>query len=129
MAVLPLENLSGDPSQIPFAQGMTEELITELGRLNPQHLGVIARTTAVHYADRNISQIRNDLNVDYVIEGGILHAQDDRVRITINLIQTKDETHVWAESYEEMLRTASDYNAESQWRSRERSRSTFNSAP
>lgn len=104
MAVLPLENLSGDPSQIPFAQGMTEELITELGRLNPQHLGVIARTTAVHYADRNISQIRNDLNADYVIEGGILHAQDDRVRITINLIQTKDETHVWAESYEENAR-------------------------
>jgi TolB-like protein/DNA-binding winged helix-turn-helix (wHTH) protein/Flp pilus assembly protein TadD len=104
IAVLPLENLSGDASQIPFAQGMTEELITELSRLNPQHLGVIARTTAVHYADRNISQIRDDLNVDYVIEGGILHAQDDRVRITINLIQTKDETHVWAESYEENAR-------------------------
>jgi TolB-like protein/Tfp pilus assembly protein PilF len=101
IAVLPLKNLSGEASQIPFTQGMTEELITELGRLNPRHLGVIARTTAVQYADRNISQIRNDLNADYVIEGGILHAQDDRVRITINLIQTKDETHVWAESYED----------------------------
>jgi TolB-like protein/Tfp pilus assembly protein PilF len=102
LIVLPLENYSKDVTQEPFVQGMTEELIAQLGRLNPAKLKVIARTTAANYVGKTVAKIRADLNVDYVIEGSVFR-EKDRVRITIQLINAKDETHVWSKSYEEDL--------------------------
>jgi TolB-like protein/Flp pilus assembly protein TadD len=102
LIVLPLENYGGDVSQVPFTQGMTEELIAELGRLNPKELGVIARTTAATYAGKPIEKIRSDLKIDYLIEGSVFRDKD-KVRITIQLIAAKDETHTWSKSYEEDL--------------------------
>jgi len=101
LAVLPFENLSNDPDQDFFSDGFTEEMIAELGKLDPDHLGVIARTTTRLYknAKKNIGQIRQELSVDYVLEGSIRRAAD-RIRITAQLVQTTDMTHLWAESYD-----------------------------
>lgn len=107
LLVLPMENLGGKPTEIPFADGMTEELTTELDRLNPKRLGVLARTTAGRYAGHSILQLRKELNVDYVIEGAVLK-DGTRIRITVKLIQAKDETQAWASSYEEDARDAMD---------------------
>ena len=73
LVVLPFENLSGDAGQEVFSDGMTEELITQLGSLDPDHLGVIARTSAMQYkgAHKNVVQIARDLGVNYVLEGSI----------------------------------------------------------
>ena len=101
LAVLPFENLSSDADQDFFSDGFTEEMIAELGKLDPDHLGVIARTTTRLYKDarKGIGQIRQELGVDYVLEGSIRRA-NDRMRITAQLIQTGDMTHLWAESYD-----------------------------
>src|SRR5439155_2020129 len=101
LAVLPFENLSTDPDQDFFSDGFTEEMIGELGKLDPDHLGVIARTTTRLYknAKKSIGQIRQELGVDYVLEGSIRRASN-RIRITAQLIQTNDMTHLWAESYD-----------------------------
>jgi TolB-like protein/DNA-binding winged helix-turn-helix (wHTH) protein/Tfp pilus assembly protein PilF len=101
LAVLPFENLSSEADQDFFSDGFTEEMIAELGKLDPQRLGVIARTTTRLYKDsrKNIGQIRQELGVDYVLEGSIRRAAN-RVRITAQLIQTADMTHLWAESYD-----------------------------
>jgi len=101
LAVLPFENLSSDTDQDFFSDGFTEEMIAELGKLDPDHLGVIARTTTRLYknAKKNISQIRQELGVDYVLEGSIRRASN-RIRITAQLVQTTDMTHLWAESYD-----------------------------
>jgi TolB-like protein/Tfp pilus assembly protein PilF len=104
LAILPLENLSGDPSQEYFSDGMTEELITQLGGWNPQQLGVIARTSVNKYkkTDRTVGDIGRELKVDYIVEGSIRRAAD-RVRISAQLIQVTDQMHLWAESYERDL--------------------------
>jgi len=104
LAVLPFVNLSGDASQEYFADGMTEEMITELGSLNPARLGVIARTSAMQYksARKDTAQIARELGVNYVLEGSVRRA-GDRVRVTAQLIQTSDQTHVWAESFDRDL--------------------------
>src|SRR6266850_1555792 len=101
LAVLPFENLSSDADQDFFSDGFTEEMIAELGKLDPDHLGVIARTTTRLYknAKKNIGQIRQELGVDYVLEGSIRRAAN-RIRITAQLVQTTDMTHLWAESYD-----------------------------
>ena len=101
LAVMPFENLSGNPEQEYFSDGMTEELIAQLGSLQPARLGVIARTSAMTYkrGDRDIRQIGSELNVDYVLEGSV-RREGDRVRITAQLIQVSDQTHRWSESYE-----------------------------
>jgi TolB-like protein/DNA-binding winged helix-turn-helix (wHTH) protein/Tfp pilus assembly protein PilF len=101
LAVLPFQNLSNDAEQEFFSDGFTEEMIAELGTLDPGHLGVIARTTTMLYknARKDIGQIRKDLGVDYVLEGSIRRA-GSRMRITAQLIQTTDMTHLWAESYD-----------------------------
>ena len=102
LAVLPLENLSGDPEQDYFADGMTEALITELGKISA--LRVISRQSVMQYkdADRTVPEIARELEVDAVVEGSALR-EGDRVRITIQLIQAAPESHVWAESYERDL--------------------------
>jgi TolB-like protein/DNA-binding winged helix-turn-helix (wHTH) protein len=101
LAVLPFQNLSNDVEQEFFSDGFTEEMIAELGALDPDHLGVIARTTTMLYknARKDIGQIKRDLAVDYVLEGSIRRA-GSRMRITAQLIQTTDMTHLWAESYD-----------------------------
>ena len=101
LAVLPFQNLSNDAEQEFFSDGFTEEMIAELGTLDPDHLGVIARTTTMLYknARKDVGQIRRDLGVDYVLEGSIRRA-GSRMRITAQLVQTTDMTHLWAESYD-----------------------------
>ncbi|HEV3469364.1 MAG TPA: winged helix-turn-helix domain-containing protein [Pyrinomonadaceae bacterium] len=101
MAVLPFENLSGDPSQDYFSDGLTEEVISRLGGLRPERLGVIARTTALTYrkTEKDVRQIGRELGVAYVLEGGV-RREAGRVRITAQLIQVSDQTHLWAETYE-----------------------------
>jgi TolB-like protein/lipoprotein NlpI len=104
LAVLPFENLSGDPEQEYFSDGMTEEMIAQLGRLQPARLGVIARTSAMHYkgTDKRVDEIGQELSVDYILEGSV-RREADRVRITAQLIQVSDQAHLWGESYEREL--------------------------
>jgi len=101
LVVLPFVNLSGDPQQDYFADGMTEEMITELGSLDPRHLGVIARTSSMQYkgARKNTAQIAQELGVDYLLEGSV-RREGERVRVTAQLIQARDQTHVWAGSFD-----------------------------
>lgn len=105
LAVLPFDNLSGDSAQEYFSDGMTEELITELAALAPEQLGVIARTSAMHYkgSGKEFARIGRELDVDYVVEGSVRRAED-RVRISAQLIQVSDQTHVWAKSYDRQMR-------------------------
>ncbi len=104
LAVLPFENLSGGPEQEYFVDGVTEEMITQLGRLYSKELGVIARTTAMHYKDteKRIDQIGQELGVDYILEGSVRHSAE-RMRITAQLVEVNDQTHLWAETYERDL--------------------------
>lgn len=99
LAVLPIENLSGDASQDFLADGMTEEFITELGRSSA--LRVISRTSVMQYkgTKRPVQQIARELNVDAVLEGTVLRS-GNHVRITANLVQSSPETHLWAETYD-----------------------------
>jgi TolB-like protein/DNA-binding winged helix-turn-helix (wHTH) protein/Tfp pilus assembly protein PilF len=104
LAVLPFENFTGDPGQEYFSDGLTEEMISQLGNLDPAHLGVIARTSVMHYkhAPEPIAQIGKDLGVLYVIEGSV-RRDSERVRITAQLIQVKDQSHLWAREYDRDL--------------------------
>jgi serine/threonine-protein kinase len=104
LAVLPFENLSGDPGQEYFSDGITEEMISRLGNLQPERLGVIARTSAMAYKNtkKHVDEIARELGVDYLLEGSVRRSPD-RVRITAQLIQARDQTHLWAESYERIL--------------------------
>jgi TolB-like protein/DNA-binding winged helix-turn-helix (wHTH) protein/Tfp pilus assembly protein PilF len=101
LAVLPLDNLTGDPAQDYLSDGLTEELITELGKLQPDRLGVIARTSVVNYkgAHDDIRRIGRELGVDYILEGSVRRDRE-RMRVTAQLIRVDDQTHVWAESYD-----------------------------
>jgi TolB-like protein/DNA-binding winged helix-turn-helix (wHTH) protein/Flp pilus assembly protein TadD len=103
LAVLPLESLSGDASQDYFADGMTDELITDLGQISA--LRVISRTSVMPYkrTRKALREIARELNVDAVVEGTVLRS-GDQVRITAQLIQASDDKHLWAQSYEGDLR-------------------------
>jgi TolB-like protein/Flp pilus assembly protein TadD len=104
LAVLPFVNLSSDPKQEFFSDGLTDEMIMQLGRTDPEKLGVIARTSAMKYkgATKAVDQIGRELGVDYVIEGSV-RRDGKRVRITAQLIRVHDQTHIWADSYERQL--------------------------
>jgi len=99
LGVLPLESLSGDAAQDYFADGMTDELITNLGRISA--LRVISRTSVMPYKGvrRPLPQIARELGVDVVVEGTVLRS-GNRVRITAQLIEAPTDKHLWAESYE-----------------------------
>jgi len=103
IAVLPLENLSHDPDQEYFADGMTDELITELA--HDSGLRVISRTSAMYYkgTKKTLPQIARELNVDAVIEGSVLRV-GGQVRVTAQLIQANGDQPLWAHSYERNLR-------------------------
>ena len=101
LAVLPFQNLTGDPNKEYLADGLTEETISQLGRLNPEQLGVIARTSVMGYKhkDERLDQIGRDLSVQYVLENS-LRESGDHMRLTAQLIQVKDQTHLWAQDYD-----------------------------
>jgi TolB-like protein len=101
LAVLPFENLTGDHNKEYLADGLTEETISQLGRLNPEELGVIARTSVMGYKhkDERLDQIGRDLSVQYVVENS-LRESGDHIRLTAQLIQVKDQTHLWSQDYD-----------------------------
>ncbi len=101
LAVLPFANLSGDPEQEYFSDGMTQEMITQLGRLHPKVLSVIARLSVMRYkkSDKPIDQVGRELGVDYVLEGSA-RREAGRVRISAELIAVRDQTQLWADTYE-----------------------------
>ncbi len=103
LAVLPLTNLSGDPSQEYFADGMTDALITELSQISA--LKVISRTSMMRYkkTEKALPEIARELNVDGIVEGTVQRS-GERVRITAQLVHGPSDKHLWANSYERDLR-------------------------
>ena len=103
IAVLPLENLSKDPNQDYFSDGITDALTTELAQIGA--LRVISRTSAMHFKGRRetLPEIGRELNVDAVLEGSITRSEN-RVRITAQLIEAPSDRHLWAKSYERDLK-------------------------
>jgi TolB-like protein/predicted Ser/Thr protein kinase len=104
LAVLPLRNLTGDPEQEYVSDGITEEMIAQLGRLHPESLSVIARTSVVRYkkGETPVDQVGRELGVNYVLEGS-LRREASRLRITAELIHVSDQTQIWAGTYEPEL--------------------------
>ncbi len=102
LAVLPLENLSGDPNQEYFADGMTDELITDLAKIGA--LRVISRTSSMRYkrTQKPLAEIARELNVDAVVEGTVMRS-GETVRITAQLIHTPSDRHLWADAYERRI--------------------------
>jgi TolB-like protein/DNA-binding winged helix-turn-helix (wHTH) protein/Tfp pilus assembly protein PilF len=101
LAVLPFQNLSNDPAQEYFSDGLTEETITDLGELSPEKLGVIARTSAMAYkhTDRTVAQIGRELGADYILEGSV-RREGETARVSAQLIRVNDQSHLWAHNYE-----------------------------
>jgi TolB-like protein/DNA-binding winged helix-turn-helix (wHTH) protein/Tfp pilus assembly protein PilF len=101
MVVLPFENLTGDPGQDYFCDGMTEELTAQFGNFDPGRLGVIARTTAMHYkgTSKTIKEIAAELGVRYVVEGSVRRVKS-RIRLTTQLIEAGDQRHLWARTFD-----------------------------
>jgi TolB-like protein len=109
LLVLPFESLCGDDEQDFFAEGLTEETISQLGQLDPKRLGVIARTSAIQYkaSKKSIGEIAAELHVDCVLEGSV-RCNGRRVRITGQLIEARDQTHLWSATYDRYLRDVLD---------------------
>jgi TolB-like protein/DNA-binding winged helix-turn-helix (wHTH) protein/Tfp pilus assembly protein PilF len=101
LAVLPFDNLTGDTEQDYFSDGLTEEMISQLGSLDPQKLGVIARTSVMQYrkSQKPLEQIGRELGVQYVLEGSV-RRDPEKVRISAQLILVKDQSHVWSQQYD-----------------------------
>ena len=101
LAVLPFQNLTGDPEQQYVCDGLTEEMIAQLGAADPSRLGVIARTSAMHYRDttKRADEIARELEVAYLLETS-LRRVGNRVRVTAQLIEAQTQSHLWAEQYE-----------------------------
>ncbi|MFZ0734817.1 MAG: winged helix-turn-helix domain-containing protein [Candidatus Sulfotelmatobacter sp.] len=99
LAVLPLDNLSGDPSEEFFADGMTDQLITDLAKVGS--LRVISRTSVMQYkgAKKRLPEIARELNVDAIVEGSVIRS-GQRVRVTAQLVQAPTDQHLWAETYD-----------------------------
>ena len=105
LAVLPFDNLSRDPDQEFFSDGLTEEMISQVGKLNRQQLKVVARSSVAKYKGTTLtaSEIGKELRADYLVQGRV-RLLPDRVRITVELIQARDQTDVWTESYDRELK-------------------------
>jgi TolB-like protein/DNA-binding winged helix-turn-helix (wHTH) protein/Tfp pilus assembly protein PilF len=101
LAVLPFANMTGDADQEYIGDGMTEELIAQLGRMDPSRLGVIARTSAMQFKKTNkrANEIGADLGVSHMVEGSV-RTTDGRIRIVVQLIDTRSQSQLWAEQYE-----------------------------
>src|SRR5260370_26355414 len=104
LAVLPFKNLTGDATQDYFIDGLTEEMITQLGQLDPHHVAVIARTSVMHYKnnDERLDQIGRELGVQYVLEGSV-RRDSDNFRITPHLIKLPTQPHLWPRDYDRKL--------------------------
>ena len=104
LAVLPFENLTGDPEQEYFSDGLTDEMITQLGRLQPDRLRVIARSSAMQYKNHEspIEAMARELGVDYVLEGSA-RREGNRIRINATLVQVRDRTQRWSQSFDREL--------------------------
>jgi TolB-like protein len=100
--VRPFQNISGDPGQAEFTEGLTNEINTRLGKLDPKHLGVIAPTSSQQLGHKPISELQPLLNLNYVLEGSVRRA-GDQVRIDVSLISAKEPTQLWSDSYTEKL--------------------------
>src|SRR3984957_5386363 len=113
LLVLPFENFTAGERYDYFSEGLTEEMITELARLSPERLGVIARTSAMQFKSttKSIAQIGSELGVSHVLEGSVRRA-GERVRITAQLIRVSDESHLWAQSYDRGLHDVLEVQAE-----------------
>ena len=107
VAVLPFEDLTGDPPPPWFADGLTEELIAQLGRVSPQRLGVIARTSAMAYrgSNKTIAEIGRELRVSHVLEGSV-RRDGNRLRISVQLVNSADQAPVWSETYDRTVHGA-----------------------
>ncbi len=105
LAVLPFDNLTGDTGQEYFSDGLTEEMMTALGRCNPERLSVIGRTSVMFYKrnPKPLDQIGRELGVQYVLAGSV-RRDADKVRITAQLIRVSDQTHIWAREYDRELK-------------------------
>ena len=105
LAVLPFDNLSGNPREDYFCEGLTEEIITEAACLNSEKLGVIARTSVLKYKDekKDVREIGAELDADYILEGSV-RRQGERARISAQLVQVSDQSHLWAETYQRGVR-------------------------
>ncbi len=106
VAVLPFRDLSRDQHQEYFSDGLTEEIISQLSRLQPEVLAVIARTTMMQYkgSGKTVQQIGVELKLDYVVEGSV-RVEAERVRVTARLIEVRDQTPLWCSSYDESMRS------------------------
>jgi TolB-like protein/DNA-binding winged helix-turn-helix (wHTH) protein/Tfp pilus assembly protein PilF len=104
LAVLPFSNLTGDPGQEYFSDGLTEEMIAQLGQMDPSRMSVIARTSVMHYKGTSepLTQIGRELGIQYVLEGSV-RRDAGRVRITAQLVRVKDQTPVWSREYDREL--------------------------
>ena len=102
IAVLPFDNMSNDPDQEYFSDGMTEALITNIAKIRA--LKVISRTSIMRYkgTDKSLPEIARELNVDAILEGSVMHAEGE-VRITAQLIRASTDEHLWANSYTDKL--------------------------
>ena len=98
---MPFKNLTGEPAQEFVSDGFTEEMITQLGSLEHDRLSVIARTSSMAYKDttKSVDQIGRELQVQYLLEGSV-RSWNNRIRVTAQLIQTDDQSHIWAQNYE-----------------------------
>jgi TolB-like protein/Flp pilus assembly protein TadD len=101
IAVLPFENLSGDPETDYLASGLTEDTILSLGRIDPEHVAVIGRTSMIAYkgAGKSLTDIGRELGSDYLVESS-LRAEHGRVRITARLIRVRDQVQVWSDAFD-----------------------------
>jgi TolB-like protein/DNA-binding winged helix-turn-helix (wHTH) protein/tetratricopeptide (TPR) repeat protein len=107
IAVLPLENLSGDPAQEYFVDGMTDALTTDLGKIG--QLRVVSKTSMMRYkgTKKSLQDIAKEIGVDALVEGGVTRS-GDRIRITANLVQVAPEKHLWADSFEASIQNVLD---------------------
>jgi TolB-like protein/DNA-binding winged helix-turn-helix (wHTH) protein/Tfp pilus assembly protein PilF len=105
LAVLPFDNLSRDPDQEFFSEGLTDEMIAQIGKLNRDRLKVVARSSVAKYKGSTLAarEIGEELNADYLVQGSVRRSTD-HVRITVQLIQARDQTDLWTESYDRDLK-------------------------
>ena len=101
LAVLPFDNLTGDPTQEYFSDGLTEEMIARLGNLSPDRLGIIARTSVMQFKDarKPLRDVASELGVQYVLEGSV-RRDASQLRVAAQLIRIEDQTHVWSRQYD-----------------------------
>ena len=105
LAVLPFDNLSRDPDQEFFSEGLTQDIVAQVGKLNPDRLTVIAHSSVAKYKGSTLSakEIGKELNADYLVQGSVRRGED-RVRVTVELIQAQDQTDIWTGSYDRELK-------------------------